>query len=411
MVAPTNRRRFGFDWQDWGRLDTLEVLGHVVSTYPIDPDRVHLTGHSMGGHGAWYNALTQPALWASAAPSAGWTTFDLYVPMFLRRDLTLGNPRANLLWFLAMRDDNTLALAENALNLPIYALQGGADDNVPPQQPRMLTDLLVRHGCDVTYEEVPGMGHWWSAPDTGVTDCVDSAALNDFWQRHVRDRWPREVVFRTHNYSICDGSYWVRIVAPVKAHDDIVVRARVIGDSAVVVRTANVAALVLALAPELIAPGEVQLLIDNELLRLDTGQDWLVPLVRDQGRWRSGCHTALLPAKTPATYGPWKQALMRPFIVVYGTTGTEEQTALSLQLARLYAFHWWYRSNGRTEVMADVDLPLESLDRNLVIIGGPECNALARTILPETPIGPAEGGVMVKDRLLRGSDLTYLTTL
>jgi len=40
VVAPTNRRRFGFDWQDWGRLDALETLDWILARYPIDPDRV-----------------------------------------------------------------------------------------------------------------------------------------------------------------------------------------------------------------------------------------------------------------------------------------------------------------------------------------------------------------------------------
>ncbi|MEL6186383.1 MAG: hypothetical protein AAFU79_17305, partial [Myxococcota bacterium] len=49
VVAPTNRRPFGFDWQDWGRLDAMEVLAEAQRTLPIDPLQVHLTGHSMGG--------------------------------------------------------------------------------------------------------------------------------------------------------------------------------------------------------------------------------------------------------------------------------------------------------------------------------------------------------------------------
>ena len=26
LVAPTNRRPYGFSWEDWGRMDALEVL-------------------------------------------------------------------------------------------------------------------------------------------------------------------------------------------------------------------------------------------------------------------------------------------------------------------------------------------------------------------------------------------------
>ena len=50
VVAPTNRRRYGFDWEDWGRLDALEALAHAAATLGTDPGRQYVTGHSMGGH-------------------------------------------------------------------------------------------------------------------------------------------------------------------------------------------------------------------------------------------------------------------------------------------------------------------------------------------------------------------------
>ncbi len=33
VVAPTNRRPYGFSWEDWGRLDALEVLDLVKKKY------------------------------------------------------------------------------------------------------------------------------------------------------------------------------------------------------------------------------------------------------------------------------------------------------------------------------------------------------------------------------------------
>lgn len=93
VVAPTNRRRFGFDWQDWGRLDALEVLEKVKERFPIDPNRVYLTGHSMGGHGVWHIGLSHPDLFAAMAPSAGWTSFQLYVPWFLQKSYLFAHPQ------------------------------------------------------------------------------------------------------------------------------------------------------------------------------------------------------------------------------------------------------------------------------------------------------------------------------
>jgi len=48
LVAPTNRRPRGFNWEDWGRLDALEVLDIAQKRFQPDPQKIYLTGHSMG---------------------------------------------------------------------------------------------------------------------------------------------------------------------------------------------------------------------------------------------------------------------------------------------------------------------------------------------------------------------------
>ena len=71
IVAPTNRRPFGFNWEEWGRIDALEVLAEARRIFKTDPSRIYLTGHSMGGHGTWYLGTTYPSLFAAIAPCAG----------------------------------------------------------------------------------------------------------------------------------------------------------------------------------------------------------------------------------------------------------------------------------------------------------------------------------------------------
>ena len=51
VVATTNRRKFGFDWQDWGRRDAYDVLAVALLISGVDRRYVYVTGHSMGGHG------------------------------------------------------------------------------------------------------------------------------------------------------------------------------------------------------------------------------------------------------------------------------------------------------------------------------------------------------------------------
>ena len=78
VVAPTNRRPYGFNWEEWGRLDALEVLDIVKERYNIDENRIYLTGHSMGGHGVWHIGSLFPDRFAAIGPSAGWISFWTY---------------------------------------------------------------------------------------------------------------------------------------------------------------------------------------------------------------------------------------------------------------------------------------------------------------------------------------------
>src|SRR5205807_9003652 len=43
VVAPTNRRPYGFDWEDWGRLDAMEVLDLTQKELGADPRKTYLT--------------------------------------------------------------------------------------------------------------------------------------------------------------------------------------------------------------------------------------------------------------------------------------------------------------------------------------------------------------------------------
>ncbi len=47
------------------------LIREMIAQYRIDPERVYLTGLSMGGHGTWELAMTYPDLFAALAPVCG----------------------------------------------------------------------------------------------------------------------------------------------------------------------------------------------------------------------------------------------------------------------------------------------------------------------------------------------------
>jgi dienelactone hydrolase len=60
-------------YADWGEADTFAVLKDVFARFPIDRDRLYLTGYSMGGYGVYRLASLHPDVFAAAASWAGYT--------------------------------------------------------------------------------------------------------------------------------------------------------------------------------------------------------------------------------------------------------------------------------------------------------------------------------------------------
>ena len=50
--------------------DVMNVLGIARKEFNIDPDRIYLLGHSMGGGGALHLGMKHPEVWAALAPIA-----------------------------------------------------------------------------------------------------------------------------------------------------------------------------------------------------------------------------------------------------------------------------------------------------------------------------------------------------
>ncbi len=411
VVSPTNRRRFGFDWQDWGRLDALEVLQQVKERYPIDEDRIHLTGHSMGGHGVWHVGLTHPDLFASASPEAGWTNHELYVPWTWQKSAIYAEPWQLEIRNQALRTDNQLARVENASNLPIYILQGGADDNVPAFQARLYAKRLAQLGFSYHYEEVPGKPHWWS--DDGVS-CVDWSDLMEFMQEQVRDPYPENVYYRSADLTQENGAYWLEIQTIENRMQDAIIEGWV-EDDGYRIRTVNVSRFALRLR-EKKAGTKIALIIDDDTLSTIAKTDSIVfekaiqktrhlLLSTRKGAqfgttteriWQvAETDTYLLP------HPPIKGAYYEPFILVYGTIGDSVTTAKLFSMARGEAQAWWVRANGRTMIVPDTAVTEEMINSyNLILYGNATENAITAGIEKSLPIRIEDGRFVFADEIL-----------
>ena len=399
VVAPTNRRPFGFDWEDWGRLDALEVLGLAEKRFDTDPQRTYLTGHSMGGHGTWHLGVTYPARFAAIAPSAGWYSFWSYGGK--KRDGD-SDPMEEL-FARGSNPSDTIGLSRNFLHHGIYILHGDRDDNVPVSEARFMRKHLSGYHADFAYYERPGAGHW------GGGKCCDWPPLFDFLKHHTapKKRDKKTVEFLTANPGVSAQSHWLTIESQIQALK--ISGATITQDvkeRTFTGTTENVERLALDL--DQLDPGDtVTIKLDGQELKdipapVD-GQG--LHLLRRSGVWEIA-EKGGPGMKGPHRYGTFKDAFRNRVVFVYSTQGSEAENAWSYAKARYDAETFWYRGNGSIDVLADTEFdPTLDLDRNVVLYGNAETNSVWKPLLATSPVQVGRERIAIGDVELKGADL------
>ncbi len=407
IVAPTNRRPFGFDWEDWGRLDALEVLNLVEKELGTDPQRTYLTGHSMGGHGTWHLGVTYPDRFAAIAPSAGWISMWSYAGA---RRSQQASPLVDLLQRSAMPSD-TLALAHNYSHDGIYILHGEKDDNVPVSQARTMKRRLAAFHHDLEYHEEPGVGHWWGKPQISGAACVDWPPIFDFFGRHriPGDATVREVEFITASPGVSAWSHWAGIEAQQRIMKPSSIHLRCDPEERQFTGTTdNVARLVLDLA-HLQGEEPIRVELDGQAIGpIPWPKEKRLWLTRTKDTWAmTGQPSPSL--KGPQRYGPFKEAFRNRVVFVYGTQGTAEENAWALAKARYDAETFWYRGNGSIVTIPDTEFARwKDPDCNVILYGHADGNAAWEDLLADSPVQVKRGAVRIGDREIKGKDLGCL---
>lgn len=429
IVCPTNRRPYGFDWEEWGRWDALEVLRAAKASCQPDPQRIYLTGHSMGGHGTWQLGVLFPDQFAAVGPSAGWISFTSYAN---RNAPRATNAVLRMLSRAAAASD-TLIMATNLLQEGVYILHGDADDNVPVSEAREMRKVLGGFHHDVDFHEQPGAGHWWDASDEPGAECVDWAPMFDFFARHIipSDDSVRQVRFVTVNPAVSARSHWVSVLGQERPLEPSAVDLRCDpGKRRVTGVTTNISRLWIEF-PTIPSGSAVTVELDAQMLeatlppaRKDlTAKGSATPapglcFSRQAGSWRVAEYPS--PSlKGPLRSGPFREAFRNHMALVYGTKGTPEENAWTLAKARYDAETFYYRGNASIELMADFEaLALDAAPkrerrgsdrpRNLILYGNAECNEAWADLLGRSPVQVHRGLLKMGEREFKGDDVGCL---
>jgi len=125
ILAPRSPR------ESWVPAAVKAALDEVLSSHPVDRNRIYLTGLSMGGFGTWETAKEYPDIFAAIAPVCGG-----------------GDP----LW------------AEKLKHIPTWIFHGAKDETVPLTLSETMAEALRQVGGQVTITVYPDTGHdSWTA--------------------------------------------------------------------------------------------------------------------------------------------------------------------------------------------------------------------------------------------------------
>jgi len=397
IVAPTNRRPLGYKWEDWGRMDAMEVLEIAKQEFAIEDRKVFLTGHCMGGWGVWYLGAIYPDKWHAIAPCAGYTT-----PSFRLHRGEKNKLQLTALEEIITRTGNTAnlyGLINNYKASGIILTHGDNDETIPVAYSRDMKKRLDPIHTDFKYIEIKGASHWYG------DESVDAAHIFDFFKQHlpVKDDEPNELDFSTANIGTSPSLYWLTIVQQKKLFTVSRVKAsRDLKERVIKIQTENVSII------------EVNLhcFTNNDLIRIIIDHDCInikittqkIILHNRHGMWKS---VPELPAmfKGPGRIGTFKEAFNHNFLFVYGTSGNEEENNWNYYKARFDAESWHYRSNGSVEILSDKEfLTNPCKNRGIILYGNRDNNAAWAGLLANSPIDVCRGRISIKGIIYEGEN-------
>jgi fermentation-respiration switch protein FrsA (DUF1100 family) len=356
VACPFARGTMGY--QGIGETDVYDVLADVKRRYPVDEDRVYLTGVSMGGGGALWLALTRPDVWAAVAPLC-----------------PSGMPEAE-------------ELAPNALNLPVRLFQGELDPAIPAASTRAWQKRLMDAGAPVEYIEYPGARHnlWDFAYRNG--------SLFEYFAGIRRKASPDRVrlVARAYRHA---SAYWVRIDGLTPGALASIDATRVSRNEARI-ETRGVDGFSL-LGDALSRPAVVR--VDGAALRIMAGG--ALSFSKTAGRWRQGLFQ---PAgKRPGAEGPIAAAVSGRHLYVYGTADQPPPEELEARRRTAQRAAEWSGARARVTlslpVKADSAVDADDLESaDLVLFGTRQTNSLIARFAPQLPLelnaGAADYGLL-----------------
>ncbi len=381
LVAPSTFGNVGP--RPLGEEDVLRVVAEMKQAYRIDPQRVSITGYSMGGTGAFTLPIHFPDLFSASAPLCGYANLHTY------RDVT-GVPHEPF-EEVALARRASIGFVENALHIPFQAIHGGLDD---PARSAVMISKMKQAGVPARIDLQDDMGHdvW--------TYGYEKARMIAWLTPKTAPRAPEHVVLVAgeHRYN---RAYWVELLGmrEAPARIDATFKPK---DLTLDVDTQNVAHFALDLKL-LGVTGDVQAKVDGQPLTLPPSMAKAY-LSRNEGGWIGSDKPPRLEGRKRALVsGPLDDWQRHEALIVYGTRLANE-TESNQMLAELLASGRSYRE-AHFPIRRDVDLTDAEAKKTLVLVGRPAANTVTERFAKAFPVAFDAGGLTLRGARYEGKNV------
>ncbi|MCG3135508.1 MAG: hypothetical protein HMLKMBBP_03167 [Planctomycetes bacterium] len=185
VIAPEVMRKVSSAWNEEKEEEfVLDLIDAAKRTFPVDPDRIYVAGHSMGGDGSWMIGGRNADLFAAAAPLAGSVMPYMKEGKLNRRETPLSD-------YLGLME----GVLPNLMYVP-YWIAHSADDRNEAVHPDDIATARLKElqklfpgRYEHVYDRIDGNGH--ALPPKGV------GPILEWMEKKTRATYPEEVVWET----------------------------------------------------------------------------------------------------------------------------------------------------------------------------------------------------------------------
>jgi poly(3-hydroxybutyrate) depolymerase len=353
VLAVTPHARGALGYWGIGERDVMDVIADVQRRFPVDTDRIYLTGVGTGAGGALALALRRPGFFAAVVPVS------------------------------PIAPPNLESLIPNARNLPVRIYQGAADPLAKPYDSQSLAESLRASGAVVEYIELKGYRHnvWEAAYREG--------AVFDWLARFRRQPHPEAVSYVTDNYEHAEA-YWMRFTQltpglEASANARFTARKRL----AITTKALDGLQLNLQHHPMATGAGFLQVTVDGSRLNVPPGKPVL--LARSANGWSLRSQEPKPGEKRNGLEGPLHAAVADRHVYVYGTADGASPSEILRRREEASKAADWDRTKTTMlvsfRVVSDAELTQDDrAQSNLFLFGDAQSNRIIAELAPKLPM-------------------------